>query len=528
MSAGRGTTARRLRAGLGVALLTALSLVALVLVLGLSESPSFRLRFDLSEVGRNSLDPTTEDMLGRLEEPVTAHCFFRGEGTPLDAPVADAQARYLDLFQVARGLAPERFDFRVHDLADVAAAGEQMRAVGLDRVNAIVFTVGEGDEQRRSILPVDAGALDIVQESADPPRFRLQDLAAEEEIQRALLKLSTQHRKRILVATGHGERDIQGTDAYGMFQLGQALAGDGFDIAAWNAEENGPIGDDVDILFVAAPTDAFSADELGMVREFVDGGGRLLVVAGQAYFEGPGSTGDLLAPYGMLARPGVIAAPTFSQDLGGVTVGFPKCGDFFVREAGLNATHDITKPLWAAAQRVRAVHTRSFERGPAPPGGTLQALLTQNDRGTWLDLPRNGRGEYDPAGLHNWSLDPGRETAGSQALAMAAEFPLDGVDDLPLNDPRRRSRVVGIAMPEMASNAVFQAGNTGNRDFLLNAFHWLAEREFNLRVRLRRDAPTTLDLYRGTEVITLRRVAWWGLPGTLALVGMLLAWRRRS
>ena len=32
MSAGRGTTARRLRAGLGVALLTALSLVALVLV----------------------------------------------------------------------------------------------------------------------------------------------------------------------------------------------------------------------------------------------------------------------------------------------------------------------------------------------------------------------------------------------------------------------------------------------------------------------------------------------------------------
>ena len=360
----------------------------------------------------------------------------------------------------------------------------------------------------------------------------MRDLAAEEELQRSLLKLSTTHRKSILVATGHGERSIQGADAYGMFQLGQALAGDGFDIAEWNPLENGPIGDDVDLLFIAAPTDAFSEDEVAMERAFVDRGGRLLVIGGKTFFEGPGSTGDLLAPYGILPRRGIVAAPTFSQDLGGVTVGFPKCGDFFVREAGLNSTHDITRPLWQAAMRVRVVHSRAFERGVAPSGGSLQALLTQNDRGTWLDLPRSPRGEYAADGLHNWSLDAGREKNGSMAVAMAAEFPaglpVESAEDLPLDDARRRSRVVGIAMPEMASNGIFQAGSTGNRDFLLNCFNWLAEREFSLRVAMRRDAPTTLDLNRGTEIILLRRVAWWGLPGLLALVGGLLAWRRRG
>ena len=526
------TLARRLRAGLGVALLTGLSLVALVLVLRLSEASAFRLRVDLSEVGRNSLDPTTVDLLGRLEDPVVAHCFFRAEGSPLDRPVAEAQARYLDLFLVARGLAPGRFDFVVHDLSDVTAAAEELRARGLDRVNAVVFEAGSPDDAtgvRRSVLPVDASSLDIVQESAEPPRFRLRDLFAEEEVQRALLKLSLENRKRVLVATGHGERDALDEDALGMSLLGQALAGDGFDLAAWNPLENGPVGDDVDILLVAAPRDAYSEDEVVMVHDFVARGGRLLVIAGQDLYAGPGSTGDLLAPYGMLARSGVVSVPTFSQDLGGVSVGFPKVADFFVREAGLNSTHEITRPIWEAALRVRMAYARAFERGVAPPGGSLQALLTQNDRATWRDLPLDRTGAHDPlAGRHDWVLTPGREEAGPQVLAMAAEFPVEGAEGLALDDPRRRARVVGIGMSAMGSNADFGAGSTANRDLLRNAFAWLAEREFSLRVELRRDEGAVLDVYRGTEVITLRRFAWYGLPGVLALVGLVLAWRRRS
>ena len=68
---------RRLRLGLTAALLSLLAIAALAFTLGLVEDPALRYRVDLSEVGRNTLDPATEDLLARLDEPVIAHTFFR-------------------------------------------------------------------------------------------------------------------------------------------------------------------------------------------------------------------------------------------------------------------------------------------------------------------------------------------------------------------------------------------------------------------------------------------------------------------
>lgn len=528
-SAPQSTIARRrLRVGFGVALLSVLAVAVLYFVLSLSESSTFRYRHDFSAVGRNSLDPSTEDLLKRLESPVTAHVFFRAENTPVDAAVAEARERYMDLLLVASGVASDRFEFEAYDLTDVAAASDRMRSLGLDRVNAIVLTTGEGESERRALLRVDAESLDITRDPANPQRFVLRDFRGEEALQEGLLKLSSKNRKRVLVATGHGERDIEGTDELGMQRLGAELAGDGFDVGIWDALENGPIGDDVDILFIAAPRDAYSQEELALVRAFVDRGGRLLVIAGEELYRGAGSTGALLETYGILAEPGRLMAPTLDLMTNQMAQGMVQCGDFFVREAGLNSRHPITKPIWEAALRVRAINTRSFERGMAPNGGTLQSLLAQNAKGAWIDLPLF-IGQHDPRTGYNWSVDVGREKIGaSYSLAMASEFPVEAGEDVPLDDPRRRARVVGIAMPEMASNALFASNQTANRDFLLNCFNWLAERDFNVRVSLRKDERTMLDVYRGTELITLQRFAWWGLPGLLAGIGLLLGWRRKS
>jgi len=62
----------------------------------------------------------------------------------------------------------------------------------------------------------------------------------------------------------------------------------------------------------------------------------------------------------------------------------------------------------------------------------------------------------------------------------------------------------------------------------LNSANWLAEREFNVRVRRYREERTMMDVTRGTEIVQLRLIAWWGLPGLFAAVGLFLAWRRRD
>ena len=77
----------------------------------------------------------------------------------------------------------------------------------------------------------------------------------------------------------------------------------------------------------------------------------------------------------------------------------------------------------------------------------------------------------------------------------------------------------------MAANQLF---GESNRDFMLNVFNWLAERDFNVRIGFQQDKRRQIDVIRGTEVIWMRRIAWYGLPGLLLAMGLFLAWRSRA
>ena len=493
---------RRLRLGLGVGLLSILALVALYFVLGLSEDPSLRWRHDFSEVGRNSLDASTQGLLEKLEDEVTAHVFFRRENSALDQAREEARSRVLDLLLVASKLAPDRFKFRIHDLSDLATAAGEMQRLGVSEVNTVVLE----EADRHVILRLEPDFCELGRDPMDPRRVTVASFRGEEALVDGLLKVAAENRPKVLFSNGHGERDPESEESEGIGALTRALAGDGFDLGIWNGTVNGPLGDDVDILAIVGPEDPFSEEEVRLIRAFVDRGGRLLVAQGSRPLEGARSAGGLLAPYGMLARPGLVCIPTLSQDLGAMTTGIPACAQFQVQEAGLNSSHPITKPIWEAARKVAVLRSASFERSVAPAGGTLQDLLVQRNRHAWLDLP-DARGRYD----YSWDL--GNESSGAASLAMATEFPVGELE----------ARVIGLGTSNLASNFYFG----DNRDFLMNCFNWLADREFNVRVALRPDERTVIDVVRGTEILWLRRFAWYGLPGLLAAVGLLLAWLRK-
>ena len=235
--------------------------------------------------------------------------------------------------------------------------------------------------------------------------------------------------------------------------------------------------------------------------------------------------GNLLREYGMLIQPGIACIPILDPDRNVMVVRDVACAAFFVGDGGvgLSATHPITKPIRDHGRKTRVSWSRSFDRGQAPAGGTLLDLMTSPNRAqgrqTWLDLP-DAQGNYDYFGDIT-------EPRGAVSLSMAAEFPVGeraNSDDASFDNPPERARVVGIACADFASNALFNY----NRDFLLNSANWLAEREFNVRVRRYREERTMMDITRGTEIVQLRRVAWWGLPGIFAAIGIFLAWRRRD
>lgn len=507
--AGSSRGMRRLRLGFTAGLLSVFAIAALYFTLGLAENPALRYRVDLSEVGRNTLDPATEDLLGRLEEPVVAHMFFRQENTIIDIAREEARQRMIDLALIATKLAPDTFEMKVHDMSAINEVQAEFQRLGLRpeelRTSAVNLLVLE-QADRHVLLRLEPDIAEVGADPLNPKRAAVLAFRGEEALVGGLLKVAAENRPKVYVSIGHGEASVEEDGPLGRSSLGAALAGDGFDVAAWNASENGPLPDDADILAILAPSDPFGADELRFVEEFRDRGGRLFVQLNEANFEGPGSLQGVLASFGILVRPGLVCVPTLSQDIGRVTTGIPACAQFLIELSGLNSSHPITKPIWSASRKVPIARSLAFERGAISAKGNLQNLLVQREQHAWGDIP-DREGYYD----YTWSFQA--EPSGPFSLAMSSE--------LPVGDATARAVALGSGL--MGANQLY---GESSRDFLLNAFNWLAERDFNVRVGFRKDLRTQLDIDRGTEVIQLRRFAWFGLPGCLLLVGAFLAWRR--
>jgi hypothetical protein len=139
----------------------------------------------------------------------------------------------------------------------------------------------------------------------------------------------------------------------------------------------------------------------------------------------------------------------------------------------------------------------------------------------WLDLP-----EQDGPG--NWKFDRRVEEGEPNFIVgVAATFP-------PLTGPRQREeagqterlsgRVVALGTADVMINDLMPA----NQALMLNCFNWLAERDWRLTLRPRDRVKRVLDVQ--TDKRPMARVTLVGtalLPGLCALLGVLLAWKRR-
>jgi hypothetical protein len=163
---------------------------------------------------------------------------------------------------------------------------------------------------------------------------------------------------------------------------------------------------------------------------------------------------------------------------------------------------------------VQFVLTPSFEGARASESGLVLPIVSSPPE-CWRDLP-DARGQYD------FVLDPRRgEGRGRYALASVAELAATRAAE---GGAIRKGRALGLASASLFENAYFDV----NKDFALNAFNWLAEREYRLAVSpLARD-ETYLDLERGPARPVLSYALLLFLPALAALAGGFVAWRRRK
>ena len=491
-------------------------------------------RVDLSRTGRNTLDPALLDLIDGLPDPAVVDVFVR----PLSNPYRDlslhAAQRTVDLLSVARSSRRERFEVRVHDPADFEKTRERQRELGVEGENIVVVSCGERhtelalfgelcvidwgnptEENVRYLLDQGLQPVDPRTWNPDVRAFRpamLREFRGEEALAQALLKVSAGTPPRVYFAEGQGEPALDGSQQAELGQLRAALVRDGFEVATWDPLKVSSVPADCAVLALIGPRQPYGDRTREAIRAYAEGGGRVLAAPDVSEQEPDreGGVTSVLREFGMLVLRGIVCLPI--RGAAGEDVdGDPYCALLVIDENRLQASHPLTEPLRRRGRRVQFRSTPALELETGK--GVLPLVSTMDD--AWRDL-FDARGQLD----YRFNAAAGEQR---ERLYLAAVRDLRATKDT-ATGAVRQGRVVGIASALFFANVDFNS----NRDFILNAFNWLAEREYRMAVAPLDRSTSFLDLERGNDKPVLVYSLWLALPGLSALIGGIVFLRRRS
>lgn len=518
------TRVTRIAIGSRVALNIVLASAAALGLTILAGNPALRARIDLTEDGRNRLDPATENVIENLPEKVQIDVFFRPVEQPLTAAFGEAQGRMYDLLLIAADLRRDKIKLVYHDLSGAKTGDSKveqaMAELGVQQVNVFVLST----ESRRVIVPIlgEVAEFEIGMASPDPAQMVPPTLAAfrgEQALLEALLKVSQTEAPRIYFSWGHGEPDLYGDESIAFGRLHSALVADGFEVARWDPAETGPVPDGAAVLAVMSPLQPFDADAIGWVRDFVERGGSLIAAANPKGGNDPGEVAALVAPYGIAVEPGIVCMPFRDAATNQLHEGDPKVAGLTIPPDTMNPRHPATEPLRRGGRRVLQTFARPLQLERAPDRGLLSDLMGTLPESSWIDLP-------DATGSHDWRYDQDVEQIGAFLVAASCVFPptREGAF-VPENVRRERpeSRVLVTGSHFVFSNGSFAT----NRDFALNAFNWASSREFRARISPRNIQDRRFAVGADESLFRLHVVGSYLLPLIATLTGGFIAWRRR-
>lgn len=329
---------------------------------------------------------------------------------------------------------------------------------------------------------------------------------SEAEISAALKTMITKS-PRIAFLTGHGERSIyekNGTN-YSLFttQLNSrsALINQGYSPFELKLEEGGTISKDVDILVVADPQEALTADELSQINDFTERGGNLVIIgeARRNEFVAP-----VIAKLGLSFVPGVLVQPrdgypanllftNFTAESGKLEYAFGRMRDLHRKV-----------PMTSAAA-IEVVEDKGFE---------ITNFLETDATGCWNELESKSFSFEEPTLNSNLNEIEKTYTTG---IALQRQ----------VNGKEQRIFVLGDA--DCLSNGEFSLERdiaTGNYPMVFQMFQWLVYDEFPIDIS--RPVATDNDIYLTPAAFSwLKLFLNWICPALLILSGALLWFLRR-
>lgn len=411
--------------------------------------------YDLTEDKSNTLAKETLQILSTLKEPVKATAFFATNSSTSSAE---------ELLAKFKNNSDGKFSYDIvnPDLDPVAA-----RAAGITGDGKVLLEMGETKE--------------------------VANFASETEIARALLRLISPGERVVYFLQGHGEIPFESGDmTYGTVK--STLEAKNYTVNSLNLLTTREIPEDALAIIIAGPQKPVSADEVKLLKSYVEKGGSLVVLEDPIFFTGFGDSPDPLADY-LVNDWGI----TLNKDV--IIDGSNPNNPYAAVSQRYNA-HAITQGL-SENLIVIMPQARSLTIAGEKENVTQTGLISTAEN-SWSRPNENVND--DP------NFNSETDTPGPLFMAVAGE------------NSATQGRVVVVGNSLFAIDGNFDVYGNGN--FFVNSVDWAAEQEDLLNLTTRQSTPRTFTMQQDWRMLVLVVIMVIVVPGMVVFFGV-SAWLSR-
>ena len=357
----------------------------------------------------------------------------------------------------------------------------------------------------------------------------------EQDLTNGLIKAVEGEERKAYFLQGHGERSPTGTERDGYSALADALRLDNLSVETVILSQAGAVPEDAAVLVAAGPATDLLPAEADMLRDWLDGGGKLLVLLDPP--DGPdGENRDNLI--GLIAEWGIEVGQDIVVDVSGV--GQLLGTDATVPVASTYPQHPITDRF---ALLTAFPLARSVKPAEGGAGGRMATSFAETSPRSWaesnLDLSSGEvameedqgdvPGPISIAAAVSATVEtdaeggsPAGEAAGGDiddGHDHGAEAGAEEESDAPVE-----ARLAVFGDSDFAANG--SLGIQGNRDLVLNAINWLAEQENLISIRPREPEDRRITV-TADQQFRIFAASIFLIPGVIVGAGVYTWWRRR-
>jgi ABC-type uncharacterized transport system involved in gliding motility auxiliary subunit len=341
------------------------------------------------------------------------------------------------------------------------------------------------------------------------------DSADESAISETIRKLLKTESKKIYFLTGHGERSLEDGQREGLLTARRALDNEGYQLVSLNLLSHAEVPQDAALLVIAAPQQPLFSQELNALKNYLDRGGRLLVMLEP--FKDAGLR-DFLARYGVGLNDGIILDQNQVSAALGASAVMPIAIKY--------GSHRITRDFTNVVTIFPSARPLSLKKDIADVNVMELAATTPT---SW---EKTGKGFNKSSKL---DFDRNQDRQGPFTLAVLSDISLaqkgEGREKKPppaKDKPPEAEKLAHLAVfgdVDFASNGYFNLSMNG--DLFLNTVNFLAAEEQQIIIR-RGDQKAQPLMLAGWQYWVLFLVSMVLVPLVMVAAGVAAYLKRRA